>query len=131
MTPPLPTRTDSGYSFGSLVAEGLPPRQSQILLMRASGLSIKAIAQALQCSCANVQQGIKNLFFKLDAHSSPELITKAFANKTLRMLSLATAVFLGGFGAQLTDHNTIARLSRTRTTQHLRINRSTNRKTWC
>lgn len=86
---PLPQRTERGYTLGNLIVEGLPPRQSQILLMRALGLTAKEIASALQCSASNVEQGINILFFKLKANSSSELVTKAFISKTLRMLSFA------------------------------------------
>lgn len=127
---PLPQRTEKGYTLGNLIVEGLPPRQSQILLMRALGLTAKEIASALQCSASNVEQGINILFFKLKANSSSELVTKAFLSQTLRMLSFAL-FFVGVFGINPPDSTTNVRITRTRTTQTARIQRSgNNKKLW-
>ncbi len=130
MSTQLPQRTAKGYSFGSFAVEGLPPRQSQILLMRASGASVKSIAQTLQCSAANVQQGINNLFYKLNAHSSHELITKAFLRNYLK--TFAVMLFLTSmFGTNPPDQNTPLRTGRIRTTQQMRAHRgSNNKKLW-
>lgn len=130
MNAQLPTRTETGYCLGNLLAEGLPPRQSQILLMRASGASIKSIAQTLQCSAANVQQGINNLFYKLNAHSSHELITKAFLRNYLK--TFAVMLFLTSiFGTNPPDQNTPLRTGRIRTTQQMRTQRGgNNKKLW-
>ncbi|QEY15495.1 hypothetical protein D0C16_05600 [Cellvibrio sp. KY-GH-1] len=127
---PLPQRTETGYTLGNLIVEGLPPRQSQILLMRALGLTAKEIASTLQCSAANVEQAINILFFKLKANSSSELVTKAFLSQTLRMLSFAL-FFVGIFGINPPDSNTNVRIPRTRTTQTARIQRGgNNKKLW-
>lgn len=128
----LPTRTDTGYCLGNLVAEGLPPRQSQVLLMRALGHSVKEIAETMNCSAANVQQAITNLFFKLGANSSHELVTRAFISDHLRKLSCA-ALFLFAFALNPAEHSTMARNSRTqqRPTQSARVQRgSNNKKLW-
>ena len=88
-------RTETGYQLGKLHVSGLAPRESQALLLRATGLSINACAQAMNCGKANVQDRIVNLFFKLRVNSTPELITKAFENGFLRFLVLLAAIHLG------------------------------------
>lgn len=126
----LPQRTETGYTLENLIVVGLPPRQSQILLMRAIGLTAKEIATLLQCSSANVEQSIKTLFYKMKANSSSELVTKAFISRTLRMLSFAL-FFIGVFGLNPPDSSTNLRIPRTRTTQAARIHRSgNNKKLW-
>ena len=88
-------RTENGYQLGKLHVSGLTPRESQALLLRATGLSLSDCAQAMGCGKASVQDRIVNLFFKLRVNSTPELITKAFENGFLRFLVLLAAIHLG------------------------------------
>ncbi len=88
-------RTETGYQLGKLHVSGLTPRESQALLLRATGLSLSDCAQAMGCGKASVQDRIVNLFFKLRVNSTPELITKAFENGFLRFLVLLAAIHLG------------------------------------
>jgi DNA-binding CsgD family transcriptional regulator len=104
-------RCESGYQLGHLVAQNLPPQQSQVLLMRASGMPHAQCAQVLGCSLSNIRNIVTTLFYKLHANSSPELITRAFENNYLRFLSLFFAVLLGCLGNTLTDQS-IARTGR-------------------
>ncbi len=111
-------RTESGYQCGNLHVTGLPRRLSHVLLLRALGNSISECAQVLGCSAANIKQATAELFFKLNADSSPELITRAFQNGHLRFLSFLVALFIGLFSTVTADHqNLIARISRTPRTQ--------------
>jgi DNA-binding CsgD family transcriptional regulator len=98
-------RTANGYQLAGLEAVGLPPRESQALLLKAEGKSTKDIAKIMNCSTSNIVHRIENLFFKLRANSTPELITKAFKNNTLRFLSLLLALFIGIGAPGLTDEN--------------------------
>lgn len=88
-------RTETGYQLGSLHVTGLAPRESQALLLRATGLSIAACATAMNCGKSSVQDRIVNLFFKLKVDSTPELITKSFQSGFLKFLTLAAAIHLG------------------------------------
>lgn len=116
----LPTRTETGYQLGNLIAEKLPARQAQTLLFCANGFSEKAAAAVMNCSAANVRGLKQALFFKLDAHSGTEAITKAFANAYLRFACLLMTAYISLSAPMVNDHNTIARIGRTRTNNHLR-----------
>lgn len=104
-------RTNTGYKLGALHAEGLPPRESQALLLRASGLSIADCASAMNCCKSSVQDRVSNMFYKLHVDSTPALITKAFQSGFLKFLTLAAAIHLG---AAMPDHH---KFSRTRLTR--------------
>lgn len=120
-------RTETGYQCEHLHVSGLAPRLSQVLLLRALGKSIREIAQLLGCSTANIKQAISTLFFKLDADSTPELITRAFQNGYLRFLSIFAALFIGLFATAVIDnHNMAARVSRAPRTQLARAQRNGN-----
>jgi DNA-binding CsgD family transcriptional regulator len=113
MNAPAPNiqRVEGGYQLGKLVAKNLPPQQSRVLLMRASGMQLAQCAAALNCSINNISGIMRSLFCKLHADSSAELITRAFENEYLRFLSIFFAVFFGFLGNSLTDQNAIARLT--------------------
>lgn len=120
----LPTRTETGYQLGNLVAEKLPPRQAQTLLFCAVGYTEKKCAIVMGCSLSNVQKVKQTLFYKLGAHSSTEAITRAFANAYLRFLSFFIAVFISISAPAFNDHNSMARLNRTRPGNQLRARTS-------
>ena len=84
----IPTPKDNGFALGNLFASGCSPLQNKVLLMRASGQSIKEAARNLGCSTHNIQQALNNLFFKLHANNTPDLIAKAFCKAYLRALGL-------------------------------------------
>lgn len=120
-------RTETGYQCGKLHTTGLPPRLSQVLLLRASGKSIRECAQLLGCSIANIKQAVTALFFKLDVDSSTELITRAFESGYLRFLSIFAALFIGLFATAVIDNNNFAaRISRAPRTQFARAQRNGN-----
>lgn len=121
-------RTETGYRLGDLEATGLTPRESQVLLLRAKGNSIAACAAALCCSQGNVRQITNTLFYKLRVNSAPALICKAFECKHLRALNLAAALLIGICANWFMDTGQIARAQRTRTSSHLRIQRTRNNK---
>ncbi len=114
-------RTETGYQCEHLHVSGLAPRLSQVLLLRALGKSIGEIAQLLGCSTANIKQAINTLFFKLNADSSPELITRAFQNGYLRFLSIFAALFVGLFATAFIDNHMAARISRAPRHQTARV----------
>lgn len=114
-------RTATGYQCGKLHVTGLPPRQSQVLLLRALGNSRPKCAQLLGCSIANIKQATTELFFKLDADNATELVTRAFECGYLRFLSIFAALFIGLFATTTVDnHNFAARISRAPRTQFSR-----------
>lgn len=88
-------RIEGGYQLGNLAAIGLAPRESQALLLRANGFSSEACAQAMNCKTGNVQARIRNLFYKMHATTTPELITKCFGSGILRFLSFLIALHIG------------------------------------
>ena len=120
----LPIRTETGYQLGNLVAEKLPPRQAQTLLFCAIGYSEKKCAIVMGCSLSNVQKVKQTLFYKLNAHSGTEAITKAFASAYLRFLTVFFAMLISIAGQTFSDHNPMARLNRTRPSNHLRARTS-------
>jgi DNA-binding CsgD family transcriptional regulator len=88
-------RIENGYQLGKLAAMGLPPRESQALLLAANGLSQNESATLMNCSAANIKGRLTNLFYKVSANSKAELITKCFENGILRFLSICLAIHIG------------------------------------
>jgi DNA-binding CsgD family transcriptional regulator len=122
-------RTETGYQHGDMHVSGLPRRLSQVLLLRASGNSIRKCAQLLNCSDANIKQAVSELFYKLKADSTPELITTAFRNGYLQFRSIFLAFFMCLLAAiQADDNNINARVSRTTRTQTARAQRNGKNK---
>ena len=111
-------KTQEGYQLGNMLASGFSPRECQVLLMRAQGLSVKAIANAYNCSLNNIKSALSNMFLKTGAHNSTELITKAMQSGKLRFLSLLIALFFGLIPP--TDHQYFARNTRPARTHQLR-----------
>jgi DNA-binding CsgD family transcriptional regulator len=66
-------RTEHGYECDGIHVSELTPRESQALLLRAHGLSYRECAEMMNCSANAVQARIGNLFYKLNANSTPEL----------------------------------------------------------
>jgi DNA-binding CsgD family transcriptional regulator len=121
MNAPLTQRTDTGYQIGHLHATGLTPRQSQVLLLRAQGKSVRECAQLLNCSMNNVKQILTELFFKLEVNNTPALIMRAFESLHLQFLSIFAAVFIALFASISPDTaNNAARVSRAPRTQFSR-----------
>lgn len=87
-------RTETGYQLGNLHVAGVTPRESQALLLRASGMSVDECAKLMNCGKANVQDRISNLFYKFQVRTTPELITKAFQTGALKFLSVLLVVQL-------------------------------------
>lgn len=73
-------RTKTGFQLENLLATGLPPRCSQVLLLRAKGLTVTDTAQQLGCGAETVKNRIKDLFYKLKARNTAEAIINAFNN---------------------------------------------------
>jgi DNA-binding CsgD family transcriptional regulator len=122
-------RTSKGYEMDDMAAVGLTLRESELLIFRAKGYSLKTCAIHMNCSINNVKHILCSLFYKTNTSSTPELITRTIQKGYLRFLTLVFAVLLGIFGNCLGDnHNVIARIGRTRTTQQLRIKRNSNNK---
>jgi len=85
-------RTERGYAFNGLEATGLAPQEARTLLLRAAGKSLAECAAFLGCSVNNINARTNNLFFKLRANSTPELIAQAFKSGALRTLALLAAI---------------------------------------
>lgn len=81
-------RTKTGYQLENLLATGLPPRCSQVLLLRAKGLTISATAKQLGCGAETVKNRIKDLFYKLKAHNTAEAIDHAFNSGNLHRVNI-------------------------------------------
>lgn len=128
MNAPLTQRTDTGYQIGHLHASGLTPRQSQVLLLRAQGKSVRECAQLLNCSNNNVKQILNELFFKLEVNSTPALIMRAFESLHLQFLSLFAALFIALFVSTMGDPDDFApRIARAPRAQFNRNFQRTNR----
>lgn len=98
-----PTRTNDGYSFEGLETLGLSPRQSQALLYIATDHTAGQAAQAMDCSTPNVNQLIQSLHWRLKTHRQGGLITAAFRNGFLRVISLLLASLIGTGATQVAD----------------------------
>lgn len=115
-------RIQEGYQLSKLVASGLTPRESHALLLRASGASYKDCAEQMNCSTAAVKARISNLFYKLDAINTPELIAKAFMSGHLKALSFIAAALLCLSGLVMADNkHYLAKHWRTRTRHELQV----------
>lgn len=112
---PMTIKQGDAYHLNDMAASGFSPRECQVLLMRAQGASVKAIAAVFNCSCGNVNNLLKNLFYKTGANNSTELITKAMQSGKLKFLSLFAALFIAG--QPVVDHQYIARHTRAPRTQ--------------
>ncbi len=120
-------RTETGYQLGNLVAEKLPPRQSQALLLCANGLTPTRSAELMGCSAKNVSQLKNALFCKLHANANADLIVRAFQCGYLRFLSIIAAVLIGLAAPTAPDHNHFAaRFMRSPKTQTARAQRKIN-----
>ncbi|HSX49910.1 MAG TPA: sigma factor-like helix-turn-helix DNA-binding protein [Cellvibrio sp.] len=111
-------------SGGGMHVSGLPPRQSQVLLLRAQGKTQRECAQLLGCSTANIKQALNALFFKLHADSTAELITKAIRNGYLELRNILVAGFMCLLSVLQAGDDINARISRTTRTQPTRAQRS-------
>ena len=122
-------RTETGYQCGDLHTTGLPPRLSQVLLLRASGKSVRECAQLLSCSADNIKQAMTALFLKLNAASTPELITNAMRTGYLQLRSFFLVSLMCFLSALQADDNGIyARASRTTRTQTAKAQRTGKNK---
>lgn len=121
-------RTATGYQCGDLHTTGLPPRQSQVLLLRASGKSVRECAQLLSCSADNIKQATQALFLKLHANSTPELITNAMRTGYLQLRSFFFVSFMCFLSVLQADDGIHARVSRTTRTKTARAQRAGKNK---
>mgnify|MGYP003575099991 CR=1 FL=1 len=110
-------------SGGDMHVSGLPPRQSQVLLLRAQGKTQRECAQLLGCSTANIKQALNALFFKLHADCTADLIIKAIRNGYLQLRSILIAGLMCFLSAVHADDGINARVSRTTRTQSTRAQR--------
>ena len=78
-------RTTDGYALNWLEVHGLAPRESQVLLLKASGLTSAAAAKELGCSTRTVRGRMENLFYKLGARNGTEMITNAVLQGKLKI----------------------------------------------
>jgi DNA-binding CsgD family transcriptional regulator len=107
-------RTQEGYQFNGLAVSGLAPRESQVLLLRAAGLSINECSRVLNCGAQAVKARMSNLFYKLHANNAPELIAQAFKSGFLRLLLILLAIHMGIATPLIDQRDALARAGRTR-----------------
>lgn len=87
-------RTKNGYRLGNFEATGLPPRQSQILLALANGLTQKAAAEALGCKQPSIRNTTSTLLFKLHATNTVNAVANAFASGNLHVVKAILVLFV-------------------------------------
>jgi LuxR family maltose regulon positive regulatory protein len=63
-------------SAGEPPIDALTPRELDVLLLLAEGLTNKAIAGKLIVASSTVKQHLKNIYSKLDAHSRTEAVAR-------------------------------------------------------
>lgn len=118
-------RTNDGYAFNGLNVSGLAPRESQVLLLRAAGMSINACSEALNCGTQAIKSRMNSLFYKLQADNTPELITNAFKNGYLRFMVLLLAMHMSAVSPFIeSQRDLVVRNQRNRTRCSQRIARS-------
>lgn len=109
-------RTRDGYEHNGLHVSGLAPRESHALLLRAQGMSYQRCAAVMNCTPKAVKARINNLFYKFNADSTPDLITRAFKSGALRLLTLLIAMHISISAPFFQTHkDVVARSQRTRT----------------
>lgn len=118
-------RTPNGYSLHGIEATGLPPRQSQILLTMANGMTQKAAAEALGCKQPSIRNATSALLYKLHAKNSAHAVANAFASGNLKIIKTIAvlAVALHTCIAPYTSDDENQQLIRPRSRQTLRIRR--------
>jgi DNA-binding CsgD family transcriptional regulator len=117
-------RTAEGYEFNGLVVSGFAPQESRVLLLRAAGFNVKECSRNLNCGVQAIKSRTSNLFYKLGANSTPELIVKAFKSGHLRLLTLMLALHVSLFAPFLdSQRDVIARTGRTRPRPTHRVTR--------
>jgi DNA-binding CsgD family transcriptional regulator len=85
-------RTERGYRLDALEVTGLAPRESQALLLRASGLTVADTAKVMGCCKGNTQDRINNLFYKLKVNTIQQLIISAQQKGFLKVLTVALLI---------------------------------------
>ncbi|MES2488361.1 MAG: LuxR C-terminal-related transcriptional regulator [Pseudomonadota bacterium] len=73
----LATRAIKTQSAFSLCVKSLTPRETEILELQGTGLSIKGVARKLAISPGTVKWHVRNMYWKLDATSREEALAKA------------------------------------------------------
>lgn len=86
------TRTANGYRLGNLECTGLPPRQSQTLLLRARGQSGTEAAAVMGCGAQSIKNNTATLFYKLGASNIAALITIAFERGHLSIVKTLAVI---------------------------------------
>lgn len=116
-------RTPGGYSLNRLEASGLTARESQALLLLASGLPFAQIAQHMGTSLSSAKARIANVAHKLrlPGAGKAQVIAAAFMSGKLRAaLALLAALNIGIAAPAVIDTNTdlnrVARVMRSHRT---------------
>jgi DNA-binding NarL/FixJ family response regulator len=78
-------RTEAGYKAQHWEATGLPPRASQVLVLRALGLTCAETATELGCGTETIKNRIKDLYYKLQARNNAQLINNAIVAGKLKI----------------------------------------------
>jgi DNA-binding NarL/FixJ family response regulator len=80
-------RTEKGYQAQQWEATGLPPRASQVLILRALGLTCAQAANELGCGTETIKNRIKDLYYRMRAHNTAQLINNAIAAGNLKIVN--------------------------------------------
>jgi len=78
-------RTEQGYKAAHWEATGLPPRASQVLVLRALGFTCAETAEELGCGTETIKNRIKDLHYKLKARNNAQLINNAIVAGNLKI----------------------------------------------
>lgn len=78
-------RTEQGYKAEHWEATSLPPRASQVLVLRALGLTCAQAAEELGCGTETVKNRIKDLYYKFQARNNAQLINNAIVAGNLKI----------------------------------------------
>jgi len=73
----LNAQSSKSPSIFPLCVKSLTPRETEILELQGTGLSIKGVARKLAISPGTVKWHVRNMYWKLDATSREEALAKA------------------------------------------------------
>lgn len=82
----------------TLTCEGLPPRQSQAIVLAAQGMSEKMSARVMGCSVDNVRNLRATVYFKWKAPNVAAAVAEGFRRGHLRYLPIILLCFTTLFG---------------------------------
>ena len=85
-----------------LVCEGLPERQSQVVILAAQGHGEKATAKAMNCSVANIRALRSTVFYKWHAQNITSAVAEGFKRGHLKYIPILLVCLCSAMSAS--DH---------------------------